>query len=269
VATFSARSVAAYDRLMGRWSRVLARDFIAFTGLADNDCVLDVGCGTGSLTFAILAGANVRTVDAIDPSPMFVDALRARAADARVRVGHGEACDLPFESAAFDRALSLLVLQFVPDTERAVREMRRVVRPGGTIAAAVWDVFGGMTANRMLWDTASALIPSAAKVRSELFGTPIAEPGALEACWRAAGLIDVTAATLTIRMHFENFAEWWEPYATGVGPAGSFVAALTGAQRDLLGRHLRLAYDAGRPDGPRSFTACALACRGIVPAGQD
>jgi SAM-dependent methyltransferase len=262
---FSTRSVEAYERLIGRWSRVLANEFIAFTGLSDRERVLDIGCGAGSLTFALLAAASLDSVDACDTSPMFVDEVRTQAGDLPIRVALGDACDLPFETASFDRALSLLVLQFVPDTGRAVREMRRVVRPGGVVAAAVWDIFGGMPANRMLWDTATALIPSAAAVRAELFGTPIAQVGDLEAAWSAAGLNDVTATTLTVRMHHANFAEWWDPYAISSGPAGSFVSTLSGPQRDLLERHLRSAYEAGRDDGPRSFTASALACRGVVP----
>jgi ubiquinone/menaquinone biosynthesis C-methylase UbiE len=159
---FHAKSAAAYEQLMGRWSRMLARPFLNFAGVEAGDRVLDVGCGTGSLTFTIPQLADVAHISAIDYSEVYVEAARQRNTERRISIERADACALPFPDASFDRALALLVLHFVPETERAVTEMSRVVRPGGVVAAAVWDSFGGMPNQRMFWDTAAALDSSAA-----------------------------------------------------------------------------------------------------------
>lgn len=250
---------------MGRWSRVLASDFIGFSGISDRDRVLDVGCGLGSLTFTLLAMANVTSIDALDYSQIYVEAIRRTCADMRVRVRQGDATSLPYESASFDRALSLLVLQFIPDAYRTVREMRRVVRPGGVVAAAVWDSFGGMSMFRMFWDTAAALFPEAGSARAAIYNGPMTRPRELHEAWHNAGLTDVAEVTLTIRLSYVDFTDWWGPFAAGEGPAGAFIESLSPQKRELLERHLRAAYEAGRPDGPRSFAASAFACRGLAP----
>ena len=169
--TFHARNADAYEQFMGRWSRRLARPFIAFAGLADGERILDVGCGTGSLTFALAEAANLAKIAAIDASEIYLDAARAKNKDPRISFERADACALPFEDAGFDRAMSLLVLHFIPETERAVGEMCRVVRPGGTVAATVWDTFGGMPNQRMFWDTAAMLDP-AAGVAVSVTGVP-------------------------------------------------------------------------------------------------
>src|ERR1700694_4379362 len=128
--TFHARNADAYEQFMGRWSRRLARPFIAFAGLADGERILDVGCGTGSLTFALAKAANLAKIAAIDDSEIYLDAARAKNKDPRISFERADACALPFEDACFDRAMSLLVLHFIPETERAVGEMYRVGRPG-------------------------------------------------------------------------------------------------------------------------------------------
>jgi ubiquinone/menaquinone biosynthesis C-methylase UbiE len=128
----------AYEQMMGRWSRRLAPLLIRFGGLADGDCVLDVGCGTGSLTFTLPEIANVASVTGIDPADSFVEFARSRSTDPRTSFHTADARALPFENNSFDRVFSMLVLQFIPDAARAVAEMRRVVRLGGTVTAAVW-----------------------------------------------------------------------------------------------------------------------------------
>ncbi len=150
---FNARSADAYERLMGRWSRVLARPFLEFSGLKAGERVLDAGCGTGSLLFTIPEIAEIAHVQGIDFSEVYVTAARSTNAHPRITIDQGDVCALPYPDATFDRCLSLLVLHFVPESEQAVSEMRRVVRPGGVVAAAVWDGYGGMPWQRMFWES--------------------------------------------------------------------------------------------------------------------
>ncbi len=265
---FNARDAANYERLMGRWSRRLAPLFIEHAGIADGENVLEVGCGTGSLTFALSQAAAIGSLTAIDHSEIYLAAAQARNRDPRVRLEHGDGAALRFPDASFDRAVSMLVLpSVVPRPEQAVGEMRRVTRPGGVVAAAFWDSPGGAVANRMFWDTAAALDERAAAARDRTMGRPIYAPGALPRIWAEAGLTEIDQRSLMIRMDFANFADYWEPYASGEGALGEYVASLDAARRDRLEPQLRAAYLCGRPDGERSFTAVALSCRGVVPKG--
>ncbi len=264
---FHARSAVAYEQLMGRWSQILARPFLEFTGLEPGERVLDVGCGTGSLTFMLPLVADVAHVSAIDYSEIYVEAARERNPDPRITIDRADACALPFSDAAFDRALALLVLHFIPETEQAVREMCRVVRPGGVVAAAVWDSYGGMPYQRMFWDTAVALDPSAAAARAESYFKPMTRPGEMRGLWTKVGLADVVETALTIRMDYQSFDDFWGPLAAGEGPLGKYVTALDEDKRAAFEQALRAAYEATQLDGPRSFAAVAWACRGVVADG--
>jgi hypothetical protein len=145
--------------------------------------------------------------------------------------------------------------------------MRRVTRPGGVVCAAFWDSPGGAAASRMFWDTAAALDEAAATARDRTMGRPIYAPGALPRIWAETGLTEIDQRSLTIRMDFADFDDYWGPYASGEGMLGDYVASLDPARRDRLERQLRSAYLCGRPDGERSFVSVALSCRGIVPRG--
>lgn len=261
-ATSGFQDADRYEKLMGRWSRRLAPSLIRFGGLSEGDRVLDMGCGTGSLIFALPEFAKVGAAAGIDVTAAYVAAARARNTDPRFTFDVGDARALPYPDASFDRAFSLLVLHFIPDARKAVEEMRRVVRPGGTIAAAVWDGYGGQPFARILWDIAGVLDP---ELERPLF-RPLNGPGEMETLWRDLGLRDVEQTSLLTHMEFQSFEDYWAPFASGEGPHGQYVAKLPEEKRDVMREHVRRAYVANRPDGPRSMAAVAWACRGTVPA---
>lgn len=263
--SFNVQSAAGYEQLMGRWSRQLAPLFIDFAGIADGERVLDVGCGTGSLTFALPRAADLNEIVAIDFSPVFVEATMRANSDPRIKVQQADACALPFADASFDRALALLVLHFVPEAGKAVAEMRRVTRPGGVVAAVVWDHYGGMPGMRMVLDVAAMLDEKADQVRSRYCFQPMMRPGEMMQNFAAHGLERVEQTSLMIRMDYLSFDDFWRPISAGEGPLGKYIGALDSGQRAKIDAAVRAAYQAGQPDGPRSFAAVAWACRGIVP----
>lgn len=262
--TFNAHSAVAYEQVMGRWSRRLAPLLIGFVGITDGESVLDVGCGTGSLTFALPCAADVASVTGIDFALPYVEYARAANGDPRITLQQGDACAMPLEAGRFDRAIAMLSLQFMPQPDQAVAEMRRVVRSGGVVAAAVWDSYGGMPSNRMFWDVAGVLDPDAIVRRARMYFNPIVQPGGLGALWRHAGLADVRETSLMVRMDYANFDDYWQPIASGEGSLGEYHASLDTASQTVLRERVRTAFLGGAEDGPRSFAAVALACRGVV-----
>ncbi|WP_224546375.1 class I SAM-dependent methyltransferase [Mesorhizobium sp. CA16] len=263
--SFTVHAASGYEQLMGRWSRRLAPKFIDFAGLAGGEKVLDVGCGTGSLTFELAKSGDLTDIHAIDFSPVFVAAAKDRNTDPRVTIQQADATALPFADDAFDRALALLVLHFVPEAGKAVAEMRRVTRPGGVVAAVVWDHYGGMTGMRMMIDTVAALSESGRQLRNRYCFQPMMQPGEMKRTFVEQGLVDVTEAELMIRMDYADFDDFWTPIGAGEGPLGKYMTTLDAAERERVEAAVRDAYQAGRPDGPRSFANVAWACRGIVP----
>lgn len=260
--TFNARDAAAYDRLMGRWSQRLAPKFLAFAGTAPGEHILEMGCGTGSLTFAI--PDHIAHITAVDFSPLYVAAAQARNTSASISIEQGDGTNLRFTDDSFDRAFTLLVLQHVSDPAKAVAELSRVTKPGGTVAAAVWDSYGGMGAQRMLWDVASVLDMEANKRRAKAMTRPAAQHGALDRLLADARLTQIEATELMVRMDFDDFNDWWEPVAAGEGSLGDYVSALDDTARARLKAATREAYLGGAADGPRSFVAVARAAKGIV-----
>lgn len=264
--TFNAADGDGYERVMGRWSRRLAGPFLDFVGGGDVASVLDVGCGTGALLAALAARGTPRRIVGVDFSPVYVGHAKRALRDARVELQVGDACALPFADGSFDCVLSLLLLHFVPSAQLAIAQMKRVARPGAVVAAAVWDVRGGFVANRIFFDTAAALDANANERRATNYTRPMTRPGELERAWRYAGFENVTETTLTIRMDFLSFADYWEPYEGRDGPAAQYVGSLDAAARSRLKDAVRAAYVDGEADGPRSYAAMAFAVKGSAPA---
>jgi SAM-dependent methyltransferase len=178
------------------------------------------------LAFALSQNQNVKSISAIDFSPIYIKHAQQLTNDPRIQFQVGDACALPFEDASFDHTASLLVLAFIPEAELAVREMRRVTHPGGIVAASMWDTRGGLTIGRMFWDTAAMLDPSAVERRSKVYTRPMARPGDLARAWQAAGFHDVVDGMITIRMDFACFEDFWNPMQGTDGPYAEYVSTL-------------------------------------------
>jgi SAM-dependent methyltransferase len=246
----------AYDGFMGRYSSLLAPAFAAFAGVSSGDRVLDVGCGPGALTGELVRIAGADRVAAVDPSAPFVAAAGKRHPGVDVRLASAEA--LPHPDSAFDATLAQLVVHFLADPVAGLREMTRVTRPGGVVAACVWDHAGGRGPLGTFWSTARELDPDA----TDEGDLPGAREGHLEALLAAAGLEDVQGTVLAADRRHESFDEWWEPYTRGVGPAGAYVAGLDEVRRQKLQRALRTRLGAG----PFAIEARCWAARGLRPA---
>ena len=263
--TFTAADGDGYELQMGRWSRRLAGPFLDFVGTANGESVLDVGCGTGRLAFALMERCQVKQLRGIDFSPAYIEYATRQNHDPRIAFEVGDACALAFPGHSFDRVLSLLMLHFVPRADQAIAEMRRVARPGAVVGAAVWDARGGFVANRIFFDTAAILDPKANERRARNCTRPMTRPGELAKAWLAAGLANVVETTLSIRMEFASFEDYWAPFVGKDGPIAEYVSTLSDAERSRLRDAVRLAYVDGEPDGPRSYAALAWAVKGIAP----
>jgi SAM-dependent methyltransferase len=250
----------AYEKFMGRWSRALAARLVEWARISPGGTVLDVGSGTGSLTRALLA-AGAGAVVGVDMSPAFVAEASRRIgrehSNARFQVG--DAADLPLPIASFDAAASCLALNFVPDPLAAISEMARVVRPGGILAACVWDYAGGMAMLRRFWDAAIALDLPRAKELDESRKFPICAPGRLEEAFRRFSR-DVEGAPIDVPMTFRDLDDYWTPFLAGVGPAGSFAASLPEGDRTRMREHFR-AHIPAEPDGTIRMVSRAWAVR--------
>jgi SAM-dependent methyltransferase len=251
----------AYDDYIGRWSRLVAEEFLHWLDEPAGQRWLDVGCGTGALTSAVLESAGAASVDAVDTSEEFLRHARGRVRDARARFRAADAQRLPFRADSFDAAVSGLVLNFVPEPARALSEMVRVTRPGGIVAAYVWDYAGEMQLLRRFWDAAAALDPQAATV-DEGRRFALAGPEPLKHVFRDAGLDDVSSRAIEVAMVFRDFDDFWRPFLGGQGPAGAYVASLDPDSRETLCDRLRRDVRASS-DGTISLRGRAWAVRGI------
>jgi len=248
---------------MGRWSRRLAPQLVQFAAIADGDHVLDVGCGTGSLTEAIAAASPSGRIVGIDRSAPYVALAQARPHSPHIRFHVGDAQQLPFDNACFDRALSLLILNFIPRPQTALKEIIRVTRRNGTVAAAVWDYGDGMEMLRVFWDEAIALVPDA-ESRDERH-MPLSRQGELATLWRRHDVQSVAEAPITIDTSFASFDDYWTPFLARQGPAGAYVASLSESDVHQLRRNLRRRLLGDGPDRRIMLRARAWAVRGTVP----
>jgi ubiquinone/menaquinone biosynthesis C-methylase UbiE len=255
----------AYEFQMGRWSRRLAPGFIAFAGISRAARVLDVGCGTGNLSFCLARNKSIASVQGIDLSAAYVEHARRQTCDASIDFQVADACALPFPDASFDHSLSMLALQFVPRLDRALDEMRRVTCPGGTIAAATWDTRGGFVAIRMILDTAALVDPKGNEARGHFYTRPMSRPGELMRAFRAAGFSEIIEDMLTIRMEFSSFDDFWTPHESREGPVAEYMSTLPADIKEKLRHAVELAYLDGERNGPRSYAATAWVVKGKVP----
>ena len=263
---YAATDGAAYQRFIGRWTRRLADPLVAFAGSLPKGPVLDVGTGTGSVVAALQQAEPSRNVTGIDVAEPYLAYAREQDACAGATFLQQDAAALDLSDDHFAGAFSCIVMNFLKEPTKALSEMRRVVMPGGVIASAVWDFRGGLVYQRILWDTIASLDPRAAATRDRIFSAPLGLPDGMVDLWRAEGLDDVTRSSLTIRMDFSNFSDYWEPLLGGQGPVGGYVAGLDPDMQTRVREAVRAAFLAGAPDGERSLTATAWAVKGRVPA---
>jgi len=253
----------AYERFMGRWSRQLAPLLVRFAGIRDGESVLDVGSGTGALTAAVAAAAPSSRIIGIDPAAPYVALAQSQHGSALISFEIGDGQQMRFASATFDRTLSLFVFNFIPDARKALGEMRRVTKPKGTVAAAVWDYGEGMGMLRVFWDEAVALQPSSAAKDER--NMPFCRPGELASLWREQGLENVVEDGLTIETRFASFDDFWTPFLERQGPAGAYTASLTAPDREALRLRLRRRLLGTGSDRGIVMRARAWAVRGTIP----
>ncbi len=251
-----------YEQLMGRWSVRLAPFYVSFARLRDVGRILDVGCGTGALATTIADATKEAEIVGVDPAQSFVDYARTRTGDPRIAFRVGDAMQLPFPAAHFDQTLSLLVMMFVPQPERAASEMRRVTCPGGTVSACTWHR-DGLELASIFWEEACKL-DAGADARAQRPKHSNRE-GQLTALWQAAGLVDVQETAIAMDMPFQSFGDFWDPHLRGVAPQGAYVASLSEVRREALRQALRTRILGERRDGAFTLKAKALAVRGTVP----
>lgn len=250
----------SYEIFMGRWSRLVAREFIQWLHIPGDAQWVDVGCGTGGLTQTVLDLAAPHAICAVDPAEGFLSHAREQIRDARVQFKHGDACQLPLETAAYDVVVSGLMLNFVPEPFAGLVEMGRVTRLGGTVAAYVWDYAERMEFLRYFWDTAASCDPAAQKFdEGRLFS--LCRPERLRELFEASALQEVEICHLDVVTHFRNFADYWSPFLGGQGPAPSYVASLRDSDRHTLQKHLQAALPIAA-DGSIKLIARAWAVRG-------
>jgi SAM-dependent methyltransferase len=250
----------AYEPYVGRWSRLVAREFLAWLAVPPGQRWLDVGCGTGALSRAILEVAAPSEVVGVDPAEGFLVYARAYTTDSRARFEVGNALGLPYETGTFDAVVSGLVLNFVSPPPSAVAEMARVVRPGGQVAVYLWDYAGEMQMMRHFWDAAVALDPEAAQL-DEGRRFPICQPEPLAELFRSAGLRTVEVCPFDVPTRFRDFDDYWTPFLGGQGPAPGYTLSLSEERRAALRERLRTSLPM-EPDGSIHLIARAWAARG-------
>lgn len=252
---------AAYEAYIGRWSRAVAREFLGWLAVAPGGHWLDIGCGTGALSQAILQHADPASLYGLDRAAAYVAVARQQVTDARAHFDTADARALPVESGAYDAVVSGLMLNFVPEPDQAVREMARAARTGGVVAAYVWDYAGGMQFLRYFWEAVAGLDPAAREL-DEGRRFPLCQPEPLSDHWRNASLQAVETRAIEVATVFRDFDDFWEPFLGGQGPAPTYVMSLSAEQRASLRERLRQTLPHAA-DGAIPLVARAWAVRGV------
>jgi len=250
-----------YERYVGRWSRKVAPEFLAWLGIPPRQRWLDVGCGTGALSASIAERSAPASLDGVEPSEGFLKSAQENLGS-RAALHQGNAASIPLQDASVDVVVSGLVLNFVPDPRAALAEMSRVARGGGTIAAYVWDYAGKMQLMRFFWDAAVELDAGAAKM-DEGLRFPLCRAEALSALFAGAGLRSVETAAIDVPTPFADFDDYWQPFLGGQGPAPAYAMSLDEAARTRLREAIRARLPA-RTDGSIALIARAWAVRGVT-----
>jgi SAM-dependent methyltransferase len=252
----------AYESYVGRWSRLVAREFVRWLTVSPGSRWLDVGCGTGALTKTVLEQAAPSEVIGIDPSAAYIASAGARMDDdPRAHFERGDAQALRAPAATFDVVVSGLVVNFVPQVKSAVAEMARVTRLGGTVGAYVWDYAEGMGLMRYFWDAAGVLDPKT-KELDEGRRFWICHPEPLSRLFLSAGLEDIEVRAIEVPTQFRDFDDYWSPFLGGQGPAPSYAMSLSEERRVELRERIRVSLPSD-PEGGISLTARAWAIRGV------
>ncbi len=251
-----------YEPYVGRWSRLVAIEFLKWLSVSAGKDWLDLGCGTGALTQSILEHGKPNSVKGIDSSPGFIEYAKAHITSPRANFEVGDAQALDLETATLDVAVAGLVLNFVPQPQRAAAEMRRIVKPGGIVAAYVWDYAGKMELMRCFWDAASAL-DSAAHELDEGRRFPICQPRPLTDLFAQAGLHDVEIRSIDVPTDFRDFNDYWSPFLGGQGPAPGYAMSLSEERRCALRERVRSKLPIAK-DGAIHLIARAWAVKGCT-----
>ena len=253
-----------YERFMGRWSRLVAPQLVDFTDVPDLGRLLDVGSGTGALAFTLAERKPQAQVCGIDPSKEYVEYAKSKNPFLnRVSFETGDAQQLRFADASFDASLSLLVFNFIPDRIKALKEVRRVTKPGGRVSASVWDYGDGMKMLRAFWDSAVHLDSKAERLDERHM--PLCRAGELSGLWREGGLENIQEQPHVITMRFESFVDYWGPFLLGQGPAGMYVKSLSRDQVHALRAEVKSRVSPSAENLPIALSARVWSVRGTVP----
>lgn len=261
--SFLATDPEAYEHFMGRWSTQLAEPFLEFAELEPGSRVLDVGCGTGTVSLA-LAQRGARTVG-VDVSESYLDGARRLRSHPDVLYEHGDACDLTYATASFDACVSTLAIDVIPNVDLVAAGMRRVTRPGGVVACGTFDFWGGMSALDLVLDTGAVLDEGIRTLRAQIKARPVVWANGQAELWRRVGLIGVVEVPIVLSFDYAHFYDYWSSFSTGPTRIAQCLDTLPSERRGEIEQLVRSGYLAGLPDGPRSFAAVVRAVRGTVP----
>jgi SAM-dependent methyltransferase len=252
-----------YEHFMGRWSACLAEPFLEFAGVKPGQRVLDVGCGTGTLSLA-LAKRGAETVG-VDASESYLDGARRLRSHPHATYEQGDACQLQYPSASFDACVSTLVIDVVPDVGLMAAEMLRVTRSGGILACGTFDLWGGLPALDLVLDTGAVLNEGIRTLRALIKARPIVRANGQAELWRRIGLVDVVEVPIVLSFDYTGFEDYWSSFSTGPTRIAQYLTDLPSDVRNKIEQYVRAGYLAGLPDGPRPFAAIVRAVRGTVP----